>query len=55
VSVQVIELAEQIKEKGQKYVTELPELLRKAEGLAKDDTQDMLPRLTGPPATHTSS
>jgi len=44
VSVQVIELAEQIKEKGQKYVTELSELLRKAEELAKDDTQDMLTR-----------
>ena len=43
-SVQVIELAEQIKEKGRKYVTELPELLRKAEELAKDDTQDMLTR-----------
>jgi len=42
--VQIIELAEQIKEKGQRSITELPELLRKAEQLAQDDTQDMLTR-----------
>ena len=42
--VQVIELAKQIKEKGQRSITELPELLRKAEQLAQDDTQHMLTR-----------
>ena len=42
--VQVIELAKQIKETGQRSITELPELLRKAEQLAQDDTQHMLTR-----------
>lgn len=36
----VIELAEQIKEKGQRSTAELPELLQKAELLAHDDAQD---------------
>lgn len=41
---QVFELAEQIKEKGQRSTSELPALLHKAERLAQDDTQDMLTR-----------
>jgi CHAT domain-containing protein len=44
VSVQVIELAEQIKETGQRSIAELPGLLRKAEELAEDVTQDVLSR-----------
>src|SRR5712691_6888553 len=44
VSVQAIELAEQIKEKGQRSTGELPELLEKAEQLAQDATQDVLTR-----------
>ena len=43
-SVQVIELAERIKETGQRSVAELPGLLRKAEELAEDMTQDVLSR-----------
>src|SRR5579883_1241379 len=44
VSIPVIELAEQIKEKGQRSTAELPELLKKAEALAEDETQDALTR-----------
>jgi CHAT domain-containing protein len=40
----VLELAEQIKEKGQTSTAELPELLRKAELLAHDSGQDPLTR-----------
>ena len=40
----VIELAEQIKEKGQRSAGELPELLKKAEELANDAAQDILTR-----------
>lgn len=43
-SAQVIELAEKIKEKGQTSAAELPDLLRKAEELAHDGTQDVLTR-----------
>jgi len=44
VSVEVIELAEQIKETGQRSTAELPGLLRRAEELAADSTQDALSR-----------
>src|SRR5215831_16232919 len=44
VSNLVFELAEQIKEKGQRSTAELPGLLRQAELLAQDETQDRLTR-----------
>jgi CHAT domain-containing protein len=40
----VVELAEQIKEKGQRSAAELPELLKQAERLAHDETQDSFTR-----------
>lgn len=43
-SVHVLELAEQIKEKGQRSAAELPGLLQKAEQLANDIAQDVLTR-----------
>ncbi len=43
-STQVFELAEQIKEKGQRSTAELPALLQKAEALANDKNQDSLTR-----------
>jgi CHAT domain-containing protein len=44
VSIAVIELAQQIKEKGQRSTAELPELLQKAEAMAHDSRQDPLTR-----------
>ena len=43
-SLHVIELAEKIKEKGQTSTAELPDLLRTAQELAHDETQDALTR-----------
>ena len=43
-SNRVIELARQIKVKGQRSTAELPELLKEAERLAHDETQDRLTR-----------
>ena len=40
----IVDLAQQIKEKGQTSVTELPGLLQEAEKLANDGTQDVLTR-----------
>jgi tetratricopeptide (TPR) repeat protein len=42
--VSIVDLAEQIKEKGQRSVAELPGLLQEAERLANDGTQDVLTR-----------
>src|SRR5882724_11982038 len=44
VSARVVELAEEIKEKGRRSTAELPPLLQKAEQLAQDETQDSLTR-----------
>jgi tetratricopeptide (TPR) repeat protein len=44
VSVRVVELAQEIKEKGRRSIAELPPLLQKAEQLAEDQTQDSLTR-----------
>jgi tetratricopeptide (TPR) repeat protein len=44
VSNPVVELAEQIRLKGQRSTAELPELLKEAERLAHDETQDRLTR-----------
>jgi len=44
VSARVVELAEEIKEKGRRSTAELPLLLQKAEELAQDESQDALTR-----------